>query len=219
MFRLIVEYREVLLNGLIVNVTVFAWAVSLGLSLGMGACLGQLARNRILSSTATGYIELARAAPEYVALMWIYSVMPLALSSLLGFRLAFSPIVAASIALGLVSSGYFAESFRSGIQSIASGQVEAALSIGMKSAAIYRRIVLPQAIRRVLPDLLNHCIGLFKATTLVSVVTVPDILYHVDAINQQELKPMSLYSGVALMFFVLIAILTAGVNALRRREA
>lgn len=202
------EYRIVLLRGLGINATVFVLAFSLGIALGLLACLVRLAHWRGLARIGGGYVELCRATPEYVALIWFHSVAPFLVGRAIGARVAFNPILSATLALGIVGSGYFAESFRAGIQSVPRGQVEAARALGMTAARSFRRIVLPQALRTIAPELMSQAIALLKTTTLVSVIAVPDIMYQVQLISQQEMKAMPLYTGAAILFFILIFLLT-----------
>lgn len=203
------EYRAILWQGLLINLLVFVLSSALGLVVGLLACIGRLSRLRLLRRAAACYIEVIRSAPELVLLFWIYSVVPVLLSELSGARLTLDPIVAATLALGLVSSGYFAETFRAGIQAVPVGHVEAAHALGMTTPTILRRIVLPQAIRLMLPELMSQAIGLLKTTTLVSVITVPDIMYQINLIVQQEMRPLPLYTGTAMAFFVLFLVLTS----------
>jgi polar amino acid transport system permease protein len=201
------EYRVILLRGLGINLLVFALSLGLGLVLGVLACASRLASHRAVSRAGAVWIELWRAAPEFVTLMWIHTVLPPLLSGLTGQRVTFPAILSAVLALGLGASAYFAESFRAGIQAIPRGQLDAAAAIGMSRVAAFRRITLPQAIRRMLPELTSQGIGLLKTTTLVSVITVPDVMYQVGLINQQEMRPLPLYTDAALLFFGLIAAL------------
>lgn len=203
------DYHVILWRGLLINLLVFVLSSCLGLVVGMVACVGRLSSVRAVRRVTVGYIELIRSAPELVLLFWIYSVMPVLLSRVLGTRVTLDPIVSATLALGLVASGYFAETFRAGIQAVPVGHVEAAEALGMARLTILRRIVLPQAIRLMLPELMSQNIGLLKTTTLVSVITVPDIMYQINLIVQQEMKPLPLYTGTAVTFFVLILALTS----------
>jgi polar amino acid transport system permease protein len=215
------EYRVILWHGLLINLLVFLLSSCLGLVVGLIACIGRLSPLRPLRATAAFYIEVIRSAPELVLLFWIYSVVPVLLSELVRTRLTFNPILSATLALGLVSSGYFAETFRAGIQAVPVGHVEAAEALGMANLTILRRIVLPQAIRLMLPELMSQNIGLLKTTTLVSVITVPDIMYQINLIVQQEMRPLPLYTGTAVAFFVLILGLTSlvGRAGVRPRDA
>jgi len=215
------DYRVILWHGLLINLLVFVLSSCLGLVIGLPACIGRLSPLRTVRAVAACYIEVIRSAPELVLLFWIYSVVPVLLSELAGTRLTLNPILSATLALGLVSSGYFAETFRAGIQAIPVGHVEAAQALGMSGPTILRRIVLPQAVRLMLPELMSQNIGLLKTTTLVSVITVPDIMYQINLIVQQEMRPLPLYTGTALTFFVLILALTSlvGRAGFRLRDA
>jgi polar amino acid transport system permease protein len=206
------DYRTILSQGLLINILVFVLSSTVGLAIGLLACVGRLSSPLWLRGISAGYIEAARSTPEFVLLFWVHSVMPVLLSGLLGMRLRFNPILSATIALGLVCSGYFAETFRAGIQAVPSGHVEAARALGMTTPRILRRIVLPQAIRIMLPELMSQNIGLLKTTTLVSVIAVPDIMYQVGIISQQEMKPLPLYTGTAIAFFLVILALTSVVD-------
>ena len=206
------EYRAILLHGMLINLLIFALSSVVGLTIGLVACVGRLSPFTLLRTAAAGYIEVGRSIPEFVLLIWVNNVMPVALSAIVGERIRFNPILSATIALGAVASGYFAETFRAGIQAVPRGHVEAARALGMRTPQILRRIVLPQAIRVMLPELMSQNIGLLKTTTLVSVIAVPDIMYQVGIIGQQEMKPLPLYTGTAIAFFLVIFALTTLVD-------
>ena len=202
------EYRVILLRGLGMNLLVFVLALGLGLACGVLACGLRLAPGRYASRVGAAWVELWRAAPEFVTLMWVQTVLPPVLTALTGQRVTFPPLLSAVLALGLGASAYFAESFRAGIEAVPRGQLDAAAAIGMPGITAFRRITLPQALRLMLPELTSQGIGLLKTTTLVSVITVPDVMYQVGLINQQEMRPLPLYTGTALLFFALITVLT-----------
>lgn len=203
------EYRLLLFTGLLVNLYVFVLAGVLAVGLGLIACLLRLAPTRACRWVGTFYAELCRNTPEYVLLIWIHFVPPLVITALLQTRVNFTPLVSAVVALGLASSGYFAETFRAGIQSIPRGHVEAAHSTGLSTYLTYRHVILPQAVRRMLPEALNQFISLLKSTTLVSLIAVPDLMYQVSMITQEQMRPLPLYSGAAIIYFVLILFLSA----------
>ncbi len=203
------EYRHILVRGLIINLYVFLLAGFLAVGMGLVACLARLSTLRALRWCGTFYAELFRNAPEYVLLVWVHFVPPLVLTALLRTRINFSPLFSAVMALGLASSGYFTETFRAGIQSIPRGHIEAARSTGLSGFLTFRWVILPQAIRRMLPEALNQFISLLKSTTLVSLIAVPDLMYQVSMITQEQMRPMPLYSGAAIVYFVLILTLSA----------
>jgi polar amino acid transport system permease protein len=211
------DYRSILWQGLLINILVFVLSSAVGLSVGLVACIGRLSPFAWPRRISAAYIEVSRSVPEFVLLFWVHSVLPVLLSGVVGARLRFNPIMSATIALGIVCSGYFAETFRAGIQAVPRGHVEAARALGMSGPKILRRIVLPQAIRIMLPELMSQNIGLLKTTTLVSVIAVPDIMYQVGIISQQEMKPLPLYTGTALVFFLVILSLTSVVDRLGNR--
>ena len=198
------EYRAVVLRGLGFNFAVFACAGLAAIGLGLAACLCRLGRRRTLARLAAGYTEACRSAPEYVLLIWIHYVPPLLLSLMTGIKISFSPFVSAVIALGLAYSGYLSETFRAGILAVPRGHLDAAAALGMSRHLTLRRIVLPQAVRHMLPEAMNQAISLFKATTLVSLIAVPDLMYRVSMIAAQEMRPLPLYTGAALVYCVLI---------------
>ena len=203
------EYRRILLIGLATNFYVFFLSAVLAMAMGLVACLARLSPLRALRWCGTFYAELFRNTPEYVLLVWVHFVPPLILTLLLRTRINFSPLFSAVVALGLASSGYFTETFRAGIQSVPRGHVEAARSTGMSGALTFRWVILPQAIRKMLPEALNQFISLFKSTTLVSLIAVPDLMYQVAMITQEQMRPMPLYSGAAIIYFVIILCLSA----------
>ncbi|MCP5150740.1 MAG: amino acid ABC transporter permease [Ectothiorhodospiraceae bacterium] len=198
------EYRAVLLPGLLYNFYVFFLTVGVAVGLGLVAATLRLSSNVVLRWIGTGYAELCRNTPEYITLIWIFYVPPLLLSAALDRNVSFSPLLAAVIALGLASSGYFTETFRAGISSVPRGHIEAARALGMSRSLTMWRIVLPQAVRHMLPEAMNQMVSLFKSTTLVSLIAVPDLLYQVSLVSNATSKGLPLYSGAALVYFLII---------------
>ena len=211
------EYRQVLLRGLAVNFYVFMAAAMVALSVGLAAALLRVSRFRTLRFVGTAHVEIFRNAPEYVMVVWVHFVLPLLLGYLLHRRFELNPFVSAVIALGFVYSGYFAETFRAGIEAIPLGQIEAARSCGMSERHILWRIILPQVVRRMLPESINQFISLFKATTIVSLIAVPDLMYQVSMITQQEMRTLPLYTGAALTYFFIVFVAGSTLRALSER--
>jgi len=211
------EYRAILLQGLIFNVLVFLCSAGVALSAGLAAALMRI--NRFLPARWLGtlHVELFRNAPDYIMLVWVHFVLPLLIGLLIRRRVEFHPFVSAVIALGFVYSGYFAEAFRAGIQAIPRGNLDAGRAFGMSESLILWRITLPQVVRRMLPEALNLFISLFKATTIVSLIAVPDLMYNVSMVIQQEMRPLPLYTGAALTYFLVIFLLSSGVRSFSER--
>lgn len=214
---LYLEYRQVLLAGLAFNFYVFACAAAVALSLGLAAALLRVNRSRPFRWIGTVHVEIFRNAPDYILVVWVHFVLPLLLGALLGRRMEFHPFVSAVIALGLVYSGYFAETFRAGIQAVPAGHVEAARACGMADGLILRRIVLPQVVRRMLPEAVNQFVSMFKATTIVSLIAVPDLMYQVSMVIATEMRPLPLYTGAALTYFAVIYAAATAVRFLSER--
>ncbi len=211
------EYRYTVLAGLAQNIYVFLASAALALTLALFVGLSRVSRHRALRILSTGYAELFRNTPEFVLLIWVYYVLPILISKLLAAKFSLSPFLAAVLALGVAYSGFLSETVRAGIQSIPRGHVEAGLSLGMSRFTILRRIVIPQAIRRMLPEALSQFVSLFKATSIVSLVAVPDIMYQVSMINVDQMRPLPLYTGAALLFCLVIIAATQSINILSDR--
>jgi polar amino acid transport system permease protein len=211
------EYRAILLQGLLFNAMVFVCAAAVALSVGLGAALLRVNRWFPARWLGTLHVEVFRNAPDYIMLVWVHFVLPLLISKLIGRRVEFHPFLSAVMALGFVYSGYFAETFRAGIQAIPRGNLDAGRAFGMSEAMILWRITLPQVVRRMLPEALNQFVSLFKATTIVSLIAVPDLMYNVSMVTQQEMRPLPLYTGAALTYFLIIFVLASGVRAFSER--
>ncbi len=211
------EYRYTIAIGLLQNLYVFLASAALATVLAFIVGLSRLSRHRIMRAVSTAYAEIFRNTPEFVLLIWVYYVLPILISRLLETRFNLTPFVAAFLALGVAYSGFLSETVRAGIQSIPRGHVEAGLSLGMSRFTILRRIVIPQAVRRMLPEALSQFVSLFKATSIVSLIAVPDIMYQVSMINVDQMRPLPLYTGAALLFCLVIITATQSINLLSDR--
>jgi polar amino acid transport system permease protein len=208
-FSLFWEYKAVMLPGLWYNFLVFFLVVVFGVVLGLIFSTIRLNTNIAVRAIATFYIGLFRNAPEYVTLVWFLYVPALLLSKLLESNVTFDPLVVAVMALSLSAGAFYAEIFRAGILSVPKGQIEAARATGMSRTLTLRRIILPQAIRQMLPEFLNECVSVFKGTTLVSLVMVPDLVYGVNLVSSYTGQALPLYTGIALIYFVIVFTMTS----------
>lgn len=198
------EYRFILFKGLSMSLGVFACAALAAVVVGLVAALWRVNRWRGLRWIGTLHVEVARNSPDYIMVVWVHFVLPLLLGALIGRRMEFNPFASAVIALGFVYSGYFAETFRAGIEAVPRGQIEAGRGLGMSERLIMWRLVLPQVVRRMLPESVNQFISLFKATSIVSLIAVPDLMYQVSMVSAQEMRPLPLYTGAALTYFLVV---------------
>lgn len=160
---------------------------------------------------AVAYIEFCRATPIYVQLVWVSYVWP----EVFGWPRGF--FTAGWLALALQSSGYLAETFRTGIEAVAHGHREAAYSLGMGPVVTLRRIVLPQAVLTITPSLINQLIVVIKSSTLVSVVAVPDLLYQAMSIVNKYYEPIGILTFVALIYIGFTTPLSLLLNGLSNR--
>ncbi|GAA6202443.1 amino acid ABC transporter permease [Aquicoccus sp. SU-CL01552] len=162
-----------LLKGLIITLKLCAVVIFLGLAGGLLLALGALSSRKWLKWPTIGFIDLFRALPPLVVLIFVYSGLPFA-------GLELSPFMAVVLAFFLNNSAYFAEVFRAGIQSIPKGQPEAARATGLSQVQCLVHVILPQAVRNVLPDLLSNTVEVVKLTSLASVVSLSELLYSAN---------------------------------------
>lgn len=170
----------------------FALAVALGLLL----ALGKLSSIRALSAFCTGYIEVARGIPALAVLFLLYfGLVPLGI--------VFDAFTAGAIGLGMSAAGYIAEVFRAGIEAIHKGQREAALSVGMTPAMTFQHIILPQAVRIILPPLLNMVIILLKDTSICSLISTEELMLRAKDLAMMSFLPMHLFLLAGVIYFCL----------------
>ncbi|MFA6264135.1 MAG: amino acid ABC transporter permease [Pseudolabrys sp.] len=212
-FEVIWQYHKLFLAGTGVTIGLTIAVVVLGLVVGLVAGLMQLAHSPILRWVSWAYIEMFRLTPLLVLLLWFYYALPM----LTGIKL--DALSAAVITLSLYGGSFYAEVIRGGIVSIEPGQTEAGLALGMTPARVMRRIVLPQAIKRMIPPLMNQSIIQFKNTSLVSVLAVPDLLYQGQIVAMDTYRALEVYSVIAAIYFIVLLPLTVIVKMAERRLA
>lgn len=207
------EYRAALWTGLINTVRIFAICLVAGLSLGLAMGLARYSVRRWLRWPASCFIEFFRNTPVLVQIFWFYFAFPI----LAPFEI--SALMAAALGITLNSAAFSAEIFRGGIQSIDPGQWEAGRAIGMRHREIMARIILPQAVRRMLPALTNRGIEIFKMTTLASAIAYADVLHQARLIASVNYNPIEAYTVVAILFFVILYPIVRATYVLERRMA
>lgn len=197
-FQIVWDYRAVFVRGAIMTAQITFWATLIGLTLGLALGLMRRSQLLILRAPAATFIELFRSTPALVQLVWIYYALPI----LTGLQM--SNTVSVSIGLGMHAAAYFAEIFRAGVNSISKGQWDAARAIGMTSTQAMRRIILPQAVRRMVPPLINEFASLIKLTTLGSALAVYELLHEANNLINSTYRPLEIYTVLALAFAALI---------------
>ena len=210
-FAPLLENADVLWAGALGTLRLFAICVVLGFGCGLVVGLGRHAKRRWIHLPATAFVEFFRNTPVLVQILWFYYALPI----LLPFQI--SPLVAAALGISLNSAAFSAEIFRGGIESIDRGQAEAARALGMTAAQAMRRVVLPQALRRMLPALTNRGIEIFKMTTLASAIAYVELLQQGKLLASLQFNPIETYTVVAFVFFLCLLPMVQATYALERR--
>lgn len=200
-----------LMQGLWVTLQIGVVSIVAGLVFGLGLALLRLYGPGWVQFLSRIYINFMRSIPLLVLLIIIYYALPF-----VGIRL--SPFLSAVSALSLVSAAYTAEIFRAGIEAIPKGQFEASSALGLSYRHMMVDVVLPQAIRIVIPPLTNNCINVMKDTALASVVAMPDLLKQATQAQALAANPSPLI-GAAIIYVALLWPLVAAVSRLERRYA
>jgi polar amino acid transport system permease protein len=198
----ITQNYDLFLKGLLVTLEYTFITCGIGLAIGLLAALFQLVRIAPLAWVSRIWVEFFRSVPLLVLLLWTYYAFPI----FVGINM--SKEVAGIGALACYASGFYAEIIRAGVQSIDIGQSDAATALCMSYSQRMRRIILPQALRRMIPPLAGQTIIQLKNTTLLSVITITDLLYQASYVSSFTYRPMEVYTAVGVMFLLLLAPLT-----------
>ncbi len=195
-------------------ISVIAAVISIGLGLivalpGLAASRGWRVLNRV-------YVELIRSIPLLPMLFWVFYGLPIIFREM-GVNIPIDPFWGAIITLAISDSAFTAEIYRAGIQSIAKGQTEAAQTIGLNYIQTMRYVILPQAIRRILPPLANQFIYIVKMSAFASVIGMQELTRRANELVVTEYRPLEIYSLLILEYLVLVLIISAGVRWLERR--
>jgi len=200
-----------LLGGLYYTVLLSLTAISISVVVGLLVALPGLSENRALRAVNRVYVEVVRAVPILVLILWVYYGLPQVMDIQIGV------FWAGVIALALSDSAFQAEIFRAGIQSINRGQYEAAHSVSLSYADTMRFVILPQAIRRILPALGNQLVYMLKMSSLVSVIGMQELTRRANELVVTEYRPLEIYTVLVLEYLALILIVSALVRRLERR--
>lgn len=212
-FTFIFRSLGFLAGGMVNTLWLSVCAIALGVAIGLLLALLRLSPRRIISGFAATIIEFYRNTPPLVHFFWYFYGLPI----LIGVSL--SPFAAALLALSIQSGAFFAEVFRGGIASIERGQWEAGRALGMTRAALMRRIILPQAVRRMIAPLMERSFELVKTTALAATLAYSELLYRAMTIASQTFRPLETYSVVAVMFFTVLLCASLAMRAVEARLA
>ncbi|MCI5096524.1 MAG: amino acid ABC transporter permease [Rhodobacteraceae bacterium] len=205
-----------LISGMGDTILISVIAAVISIVLGLIVALPGLAQNRWWRLVNRVYVELIRSIPLLPMLFWVFYGLPIIFREM-GLDIPIDPFWGAIITLALSDSAFTAEIYRAGIQSIAKGQTEAAQTIGLNYIQTMRYVILPQAIRRILPPLANQFIYIVKMSAFASVIGMQELTRRANELVVTEYRPLEIYSLLILEYLILVLIISAGVRWLERR--
>ena len=200
-----------LISGITITIYISVISIILAMIIGLVVALPSLSNNKFLSYFNIAYVEIVRAIPLLVLILWIYYGLPIMTG------ISFSPFVSGVIALTISESAFQAEIFRAGINSINKGQYEVANSLGMNFWKKMRLVILPQAIKVVLPALGNQFVYVLKMSSLVSIIGIADLTRKANELVVSTYRPLEIYTFLILEYLVLILIVSYFVRKLENR--
>lgn len=205
-----------LVNGMGATILISLIAAAISIVLGLLVALPGLSHRWWLRLISRVYVELVRSIPLLPMLFWVFYGLPIIFRSM-GVNIPIDPFWGAIITLAVSDSAFTAEIYRAGIQSIAKGQTEAAQTIGLNYFQTMRYVILPQAIRRILPPLANQFIYIVKMSAFASVIGMQELTRRANELVVTEYRPLEIYSLLILEYLVLVLVISAGVRWLERR--
>ena len=212
-FSFLWAYRWLILAGLGITIAYTVGTILLGLAIGLVTGLLRLSRNPMITAPLVAYVEIFRCTPLLVQIVWFYYALPVVLG------IDIPAHVAAVLVLSLYTGAFYAEIIRGGVNSIERGQWDAARAIGMRRRQVMRHVILPQAVKRMIPPFMNQSIIQLKNTSLVSTIAVADLLYQGTIITAATYRPLEVYTMVAIIYFLVLFPLTLAAQQVERRLA
>jgi His/Glu/Gln/Arg/opine family amino acid ABC transporter permease subunit len=202
-----------LAQALWVTLLLSALSLLLGAAVGLAVGIGRTYGGRALDLVFGFYVDTVRAVPVLVILVWTYFAFPL----LLGTSLA--PMIAGVLALGIHVGAYMAETVRAGLTSVRTGQMRAALALGMSRVQAIRVVILPQALIRMLPSLGSLVILAIKDSAIASVIAVPELMRQSQILAGQTFRPFEIYTAAMVVYFLVLYPIARGTDRIYRRLA
>jgi polar amino acid transport system permease protein len=210
-FYTVLQSFDLFLMGVWVTFLYTAGSIAIGIVVGLAACFARLSRFWWLRLLARSYQELFRCTPLLVQILWAYYALPM----LLGITI--SNTTAGLLTLSLYVGSFYAEIFRGGINAIDKGQREAAAAIGMSGVQSMRYIILPQAVKKMLPAFINQSVIQVKNTSLLYAISVAELTYMTAVVNSETYRPLEAYSLAAVLYFAMLFPLTQIADHFERR--
>jgi len=218
-FSFLSEYYKFFINGTQITIMVSLISVIFGFIIGIFICLMKISKNKFLNIISTSYIEFLRGTPVLVQLYLIYYGLPTLGITFPSIGPISSDFIAGTLALSINSSAYIAEILRSGIQSIDSGQMEASRSLGMNYSMAMKYVIIPQALKNVLPALVNEFVVLVKESSIVSIIGIHDLMYNADTVRGNTYLPFEPLIIASIIYFILTFSLSKIVGKFEKKLA
>jgi His/Glu/Gln/Arg/opine family amino acid ABC transporter permease subunit len=200
------------MNGIPMTVLVTTFSLAVGLVAGLFIALARLSGIRLLKFIATAYTEFFRNTPALVLLFWVYFALP-------SLNITLPVLAAVALSLGLNASGYMAEIYRTGFQSVKKGQAVAGRSLGLSEFQIFRKIIFPQALRIMMPLMVNQTAILFKWSSLVAVIGVEELTHRARWLSSMTFRPVEIYTSIAIFYLVVSSSIAFLAGKLEKRWA
>ena len=200
-----------LLSGLTTTIFISVISIITSAIIGFIIAIPSLAKSKLLTYINIGYVEIVRAIPLLVLILWIYYGLPIMTG------ISFSPFVSGIIALSISESAFQAEIFRAGINSIKKAQWEAGSSLGLNFFKRLRLVILPQAIKNILPALGNQFVYVLKMSSLVSIIGIGDLTRKANELVVTTYRPLEIYTFLILEYLILILVVSFFVRKLEKK--
>jgi len=195
-YKVIVDNLPFLMRGLITTFQLALIGISGGLALGILVGMARLSSRPYIYYPATLFVNFLRSIPLILVIFWFYFLVPIIAGRPLG------DFLSASVAFIVFEASYFAEIIRAGIQSIPKGQMQAALSTGLDYKQTMRHIIIPQALRNMIPSLLTQSVIIFQDTSLAYVIGLKEFLRSASVVDAREVRSLELYTFVGIVYFI-----------------
>lgn len=210
-FNAVWSSMPILLKGFGIAMACATAAIIIAIILGLFVALMRLSKMKVLRWIAFVYTQFFRGIPLYVLIIWVYFGLAIAA----GVNLPAIP--AGIITLALLNSGYLSETFRSGILAVSKGQIEAGIALGLSKREVMRHIVLPQALKVVIPPLGNQYVDAIKDTAILSIIGVPELMRETKALANLYYQPFEFYTFAGLLYLFAVLVVSRGVTELEKK--
>jgi arginine/ornithine transport system permease protein len=217
----VIDYLPLILKGMLLTIEVALLSLLISVVLGMIGALAKLSRSRIAQSLAATYTTIIRGIPDLVLMTLIFfggQILVNNIGEKLGLEyIDVNPFIAGVLTIGFIFGAYMAESFRGGILAVSRGEIEAGYAFGMTPMKVFMRITLPAMVRHALPSFGNNWLVLTKATALVSVIGLQDMVYNSAVAGGSTRKPFTFFLVAAFLYLIITGVSDIGLRLLDKR--